>query len=262
MTLDALLRGVIREALQKVLQRIALARVSPANDTGCVADSPWHFADKLPGAGRGAERHYRTMCVADICNFEPPLRAQYRFLFLWRCAALIEEAYQVVRAWGFTPSEIVWQKLTKTGKPRSGTGRTGRTGRASHATCIVATRGRPTRLVRNIDPRSRRRSRSMSPASTSTQRSPRRSTTSSSSSPAGQFVELFARRRRPGVALPRGAGSCRRRPLISGASLRTCNAAGGSYVGRQAHGHGGGFVDRRHPVDHAPARSVRLGELG
>src|SRR5579863_8604563 len=146
MTLDALLRGVIREALQKVLKRIALARVSPTNDTGCVADPPWHFADQLSGAGRGAERHHRTMCVADICNFELPLRAQYCFLFFWRCAALTEEALQVVRAWGFTPSEIVWQKLTKTGKPRFGMGRMVRT---SHETFIVGTRGRPTRLVRN-----------------------------------------------------------------------------------------------------------------
>jgi hypothetical protein len=39
MTLDAPLRGLIREALQKALQGIALARMSPANHTGCVAEA-------------------------------------------------------------------------------------------------------------------------------------------------------------------------------------------------------------------------------
>jgi N6-adenosine-specific RNA methylase IME4 len=193
MTLDALLRRLIREALQEALQGIALARVAPANDTGCVADPPWHFAGKLPGGG-GAERHHRTMCVADICNFEVPLRAQYCFLFLWSCAALTEEAYRVVRAWGYTPSEIVSQKLTKTGKPRFGMGRTVR---ASHETCVVATRGRPTRLVRNI------RSTFVAPVQVDVtgkyihSAKPEAFYDLVEQLASGPFVELFARRCRP-----------------------------------------------------------------
>lgn len=53
---------------------------------------------------------------------------------------MVEEAYSVVRAWGFVPkSEIVWLKMTTGGKQHFGMGRYVR---ASHETCIVAARGR------------------------------------------------------------------------------------------------------------------------
>jgi len=59
---------------------------------------------------------------------------------LWRLSSMPQDALDVVKAWGFVPkSEIVWEKLTKTGKPWFGMGRFVR---ASHETCIVATRGR------------------------------------------------------------------------------------------------------------------------
>src|SRR5580692_3097504 len=45
MTLDAPLRGLIREALQEALQGIALARMSPVNHTGCVAEAPVRTAE-------------------------------------------------------------------------------------------------------------------------------------------------------------------------------------------------------------------------
>lgn len=105
------------------------------------ADPPWSFGDKLPGKSRGAEKNYRVMSVDDICRFELPPLADDAFLFMWRVASQVEEAYRVVRAWGFLPkSEIVWQKLTVRGNPWFGMGRIVR---GSHETAIVAVRGRP-----------------------------------------------------------------------------------------------------------------------
>jgi N6-adenosine-specific RNA methylase IME4 len=116
-----------------------------------VADPPWSFGDKLPGASRGAERNYVVMSVADICKFTLPPIADDAYLFLWRVASQVEQAYAVVRAWGFVPkTELVWRKLTSTGLVHFGMGRTLR---ASHETCIVAARGRPrpkSRSVRTI----------------------------------------------------------------------------------------------------------------
>lgn len=112
-----------------------------------VADPPWSFGDKLPGASRGAEKNYGVLSVEDICALTLPPIAADAYLFLWRVSSQVEEAYRVVRAWGFAPkSEIVWQKLTKTGLPWFGMGRHVR---ASHETCIVAVRGRPKRLNAN-----------------------------------------------------------------------------------------------------------------
>jgi N6-adenosine-specific RNA methylase IME4 len=104
-----------------------------------LADPPWKFGDSLPGKSRGAAKQYKVLSLADIKAFELPPLADPAILFMWRVSAMVEEAYQVVRAWGFVPkSEIVWEKLTKTGKPWFGMGRYVR---ASHETCIVATRG-------------------------------------------------------------------------------------------------------------------------
>ncbi len=113
-----------------------------------VADPPWSFGDKLPGNGRGAAKHYKTMTVAELCLFEPPPIAKDAVLFLWRVAAMQTEALAVVKAWGFTPkTEIVWLKRTVHGKRHFGMGRIVR---AEHETCLVATRGRPQVKVKNI----------------------------------------------------------------------------------------------------------------
>ena len=104
------------------------------------ADPPWRFRDSLPGKTRGASKQYKCMSVENIMRFPLPPIADDAMLLLWRVSSMVEEAYRVVRAWGFFPkSEIVWEKLTKNGLPYFGMGRYVR---ASHETCIVATRGR------------------------------------------------------------------------------------------------------------------------
>lgn len=113
------------------------------------ADPAWSFGDKLPGDSRGAEKNYEVMSVEDICKIElPPIDPTGALLFLWRVSSQVEEAYRVVRAWGFVPkTEIVWRKLTVTGKRWFGMGRIVR---AEHETCIVAKRGRIDVDIRNI----------------------------------------------------------------------------------------------------------------
>jgi N6-adenosine-specific RNA methylase IME4 len=88
------------------------------------------------------------MTLADIQTFPLPSIADDALLFLWRVASQVEEAYSVVRAWGFVPkTEIVWLKQTSTGKRWFGMGRVVR---AEHETCIVAKRGKPEVLCKNI----------------------------------------------------------------------------------------------------------------
>ena len=105
-----------------------------------VCDPPWKPGDSLPGKKRGATKNYATLTTAEIMRFPLPKLADNAILFLWRLSSMPQDALDVVKAWGFVPkSEIVWEKLTKTGKPWFGMGRFVR---ASHETCIVATRGR------------------------------------------------------------------------------------------------------------------------
>lgn len=77
-----------------------------------LADPPWKFGDKLPGARRGAVKHYDCMTVEQIERFPLPPTHADAWLFLWRVGSMQEEALRVVKAWGFSPptTEIVWVK--------------------------------------------------------------------------------------------------------------------------------------------------------
>lgn len=113
-----------------------------------VADPPWRFGDKLPGPGRGAEKHYPTMSVDEVCAFPLPPLERDAHLFLWRVASMVDEAMRVVRAWGFVAkSELVWLKRTATGKRWFGMGRQVR---MEHEVCVIATRGRPPVLSKSV----------------------------------------------------------------------------------------------------------------
>ncbi len=104
-----------------------------------LADPGWKPDDKLPGDKRGAQKNYKVMPTVDIMRMPLPAFEQNAILFLWRLSSMPQDALDVVRAWSFVPkSEIVWEKLTKEGKPWFGMGRYVR---ASHETCIIATRG-------------------------------------------------------------------------------------------------------------------------
>ena len=154
-----------------------------------VADPPWMFGDRLPGKSRGAAKNYGVMSVDDICALQLPPIADDAYLFLWRVSAMVEEAYRVVRAWGFIPkSEIVWEKLTKNGKAWFGMGRHVR---ASHETAIVAVRGKPERKAANV------RSRFAAVAGAHSEK-PAAFYGLVESLARGPYLELFARRSRAG----------------------------------------------------------------
>ena len=83
------------------------------------ADPPWRYNDS--GAindddsyGR-AERHYPTMSIAELCAMGTEIKAQSEenaVLFLWVTAPLLEECFEVIRAWGFRYKTcFVWDKI-------------------------------------------------------------------------------------------------------------------------------------------------------
>lgn len=135
------------------------------------------------------------MSVEDICRFPLPPLCDDAILFLWRVAAMQEEALLVVKAWGFKlKSEIVWRKITKHGKIHFGMGHYVRN---AHETALIAVRGHPKVKVKNI--------RSVFDAAVPT----RKGRTRHSAKPnefydlveklaPGPYAELFAREHRPG----------------------------------------------------------------
>lgn len=154
-----------------------------------VADPPWSFGDSLPGKGRGAAKHYTCMHLHDVCDYPlPPLADDCR-LFLWRVAAMQEEAMLVINEWHFTlKAEAVWLKTTSTGKLSFGMGRTVRN---CHETCLIATRGKSEVLSRSV------RSVFYAPLGKHSAKPDAFYEMVEALSP-GPYVELFARRHRPG----------------------------------------------------------------
>jgi N6-adenosine-specific RNA methylase IME4 len=112
------------------------------------ADPPWKMRDQLPGPGRGASKHYGLLSVDEIARFPLPPMADDAVLFLWRLAAMQEEALFVCKAWGFElKTEMIWLKRTVNGKRWFGMGRIVR---AEHEVALVATRGHPKRLTASV----------------------------------------------------------------------------------------------------------------
>ncbi len=112
-----------------------------------VADPPWSFRDKLPPESGGADKHYSTLIARDIERFPLPALAPDALLFLWRVAAMTEEAMRVCRAWGFVPkAELVWLKKTRNGKLNFGMGHYTR---ACHEICVIASRGKGASLIKS-----------------------------------------------------------------------------------------------------------------
>lgn len=164
-----------------------------------VADPPWAPRDKLPGPTRGAARQYAVLTTAELLRFPLPPIADDAVLLLWRLASMQEDALAVAAAWGFrVVSEVVWQKLTKRGLPWFGMGRTVR---ASHETALVCVRGRASRVVQS------RSIRSTFAAPVPVDESGRYIHSAKPEAffidvaellAHGPYVEMFARRRRPG----------------------------------------------------------------
>ena len=102
-----------------------------------VADPPWPSMHQRSTYHRGKpERHYSTMPVEDICDLPvSQWAAKDAHLWLWGVNRTLEDAYRVVRAWGFTPMTLLtWCK------PGPGMGYYLRNN-TEH--CILATRGKP-----------------------------------------------------------------------------------------------------------------------
>ena len=86
------------------------------------ADPAWQYNDKRTGKGKnnpngagGAEKHYNTMNIEDICRLPINQIADKNcMLFLWATSPLLPEAFKVIDAWGFKYKTMgfVWAKTT------------------------------------------------------------------------------------------------------------------------------------------------------
>lgn len=120
-----------------------------------LADPPWMGSNQGSRASpaysgeQRAQAHYTTMTMGELRGLPvEAMAAPDALLFLWRVACMQEEACAVAWQWGFeVASEIVWCKTTTDGsRPKIGLGNYWRN---AHEVCLLATRGRATRLIKD-----------------------------------------------------------------------------------------------------------------
>lgn len=108
------------------------------------ADPPWHFKVRSnKGEGRSAKNHYNVMSLEDIAKMPiNDISAKDSVCLMWIIDPMVEQGYQVMRAWGFTPRTVgfYWVK-TNIKSPGFFTG-LGYYTRANPEQCILGTRGK------------------------------------------------------------------------------------------------------------------------
>ena len=114
---------------------------------------PWSYNDTQKSGGNaffGASARYNTMNNKDICELPiQKLADKDCVLFLWATSPLLPEAFKVIDGWGFKYKTVVfcWNKQTKNKKWVSNMGRWTM---GNIEICLLATKGHPKRIVKNI----------------------------------------------------------------------------------------------------------------
>jgi N6-adenosine-specific RNA methylase IME4 len=164
------------------------------------ADPPWNFKNfSEKGTGRNAVAHYQCMDFDQIAAMQPQRwGAKDCVLFLWATDPLLPKALELIAAWGFAYKTIgfYWAKTNKRAdlgalSPDDFFTGLGYWSRANVEQCLLATRGSPPRMAKDvkrlvISPR-REHSRKPDQIYSRIERLTR-----------GPYLELFARQSRPG----------------------------------------------------------------
>lgn len=88
-----------------------------------LADPPWHYVKKGRVSGGPISPAYETLSL-DKLKLMAPAVAEDAFLFLWATSPKMDEAIELMKAWGFRYRTvfIVWSKRYKSGEIASAPG--------------------------------------------------------------------------------------------------------------------------------------------
>lgn len=147
-----------------------------------LADPPWRY-DFAVSSTRKIENQYPTMDTKDICDLKPKTDKD-AILFLWGTNPKLQDALQVMKAWGFEyKTNIVWIK-DKIGM--------GYYARSQHELLLIGTRGN----FKPPIPKNRQSSIIKGKRTTHSKKPPITHTYIEKMYPDGRYLEMFARNRR------------------------------------------------------------------
>lgn len=125
-----------------------------------LADPPWKWKTRSAKGLDGRPQHYERMTLTDIKNMPVEQCADKDcFLFLWTTGPHLEQAFEVIKAWGFKYSAIVftWVKLKNKMSDAIWVSPEndfhmgmGYTTRKNTEICLLGRRGSPKRLDKSV----------------------------------------------------------------------------------------------------------------
>ena len=116
------------------------------------ADPPWHYRVwSKKGNGRSAEAHYPTMSMKDIKRLPiAQIAERDAALFLWVTSPMLQEAWEVMESWGFTYKSVAFVWIKQNRKSDALFWGMGYWTRANAEICLLATRGHPKRVAKDV----------------------------------------------------------------------------------------------------------------
>lgn len=130
----------------------AFATLRLGHYAAILADPAWKFRVRSSkGEGRSASRHYDTMPLADIKALPVrELAAKNCVLFLWVTDPMQAIAHDVIAAWGFTFKTVGFYWVKQNRRSDRFFRGTGYWTRANPEQCLLAVRGAPKRVRRDV----------------------------------------------------------------------------------------------------------------
>lgn len=113
------------------------------------ADPPWRYDNKKVQGG--AEKHYRTMAVEQICDLPvADICAEDCTLFLWATFPQLPEALRVMDKWGFRYKTVAFVWLKQNRKSPGWFYGLGFWTRGNAEICLLGVNGRPKRQSASV----------------------------------------------------------------------------------------------------------------
>ena len=173
---------------------------SPKKFGVIVADPPWRFSDNLKyekrdGVVRGVNNMYPTLTLAEIKKLPiSEISEENSLCALWVPSAFLKAGIDVLEAWGFTYKQLwIWGKTSKKNPLNLAFGM-GRLARNCHEPCLIGTRGKYTKFLKNHS----QRNLFMHPTMRHSQKPESIQTSLDLMFPDWDKLEIFARRSRSG----------------------------------------------------------------
>lgn len=141
------LREKVRKHKEEQQEYIRLAN-EPEKYSVVYADPPWKYTSgdqhTYESQETVLETHYPSMTIQEISNVPvKSFTAENAVLFLWVTSPLLEESFQVIKAWGFQyKTSMVWDKVKHN---------VGNFVSVRHELLLICTKGQPPKVPKLVD---------------------------------------------------------------------------------------------------------------